>query len=291
MRMDLSTLKHRVATHGTYRSERLPGLRFFRRENPSRIEASIYEPALCLILQGSKVTAIGDQSVRLAPRDALVISHTLPVVSQITQASPQEPYLSVVLSLKLQLIHDLHDQVTPPPKGDARSLAVGPAEQSWLEPLLRYIDLEGAPHDCEVLGPSTLREIHYRLLLSNLGLMLGRLPLEDSRASRVAKAIRQLKSDYKTPLKIADLAKTVAMSPSSFHDHFKVVTGTTPLQYQKDLRLIEAHGLLAAKTHTVAAAAFAVGYESANHFSRDYKRKFGLAPSAGERARAPSAQG
>lgn len=290
MRMDLSTLKHRVATRGTYRSDRLPGLRFFHRENPSNIEASIYEPALCLILQGSKITAIGDQSVRLAPGDSLVISHTLPVVSQITQASPQEPYLSVVLSLDLKLIHDLHDQVPPSLKGDARSLAAGTAESSWLEPLFRYIALEDTPCDAQVLGPSTLREIHYRLLLSDSGLMLSRLLLEDSRASRVAKAIRQLKSDYRTPLKIADLAKTAGMSPSSFHDHFKVVTGTTPLQYQKDLRLIEAHGLLSAMAQTVAEAAFAVGYESPNHFSRDYKRKFGLPPSSGSRSRALAEQ-
>ncbi|MGL4637514.1 MAG: AraC family transcriptional regulator [Beijerinckiaceae bacterium] len=277
--MDLSTLKHRVATRGTYRSQRLPGLRFFRRENPSNIEASIYEPALCLILQGSKVTTIGDQSVSLSPGDSLVISHTLPVISQITQASEEEPYLSVVLSLNLQLIHDLHDQVMPSLKGGARSLAAGPAEPSWLEPLFRYIALEDTPHDAEVLGPSILREIHYRLLLSSSGLMLSRLLLEDSRASQVAKAIRQLRSDYRKPLRVPYLARTAGMSASSFHEHFKTVTGTTPLQYQKDLRLIEAHALLTTVNHAVADAAFAVGYESPNQFSRDYRRKFGVAPS------------
>jgi AraC-like DNA-binding protein len=290
--MDFSKLKRLAAMYGAERPHRLPGLRFFRREAPSRIEASIYEPALCLILQGSKTTSIGDQSVALAPGDALIVSHTLPVVSQITQASPQEPYLSVVLPLDMQLIHDLHDQVaqTKSPEADARSLSAGPVDPAWLEPLVRYIDLAGVPLDVQILGPSTLRELHYRLLLSSLGTMLNRLLLEDSRASRVAKAIRQLKAEYHLPLRVPDLAKTAAMSASSFHEHFKAVTGTTPLQYQKDLRLIEAHALLIGMNHTVAEAAFAVGYESPNHFSRDYSRKFGLPPSRGANTRASESQ-
>jgi AraC-like DNA-binding protein len=291
--MDLSTLKHLAAKYGVERPHRLPGLRFFCRETPSKIEASIYEPALCLILQGSKTTSIGDQSVELASGDALIVSHTLPVVSQITKASPQEPYLSIVLSLDMQLIHSLHDQVaqTLSPEADARSLFAGPVEPAWLEPLLRYVDQAGAPLDAKILGPATLHEIHYRLLLSSSGRMLNRLLLEDSRASKIAKAIRQLKSEYRVPLPITDLAKTAAMSASSFHEHFKAVTGTTPLQYQKDLRLIEAHALLTALNHTVAEAAFAVGYESPNQFSRDYSRKFGVPPSRVVRVGTPPDQG
>lgn len=69
------------------------------------------------------------------------------------------------------------------------------------------------------------------------------------------------------------------MSASSFHQHFKSVTGTTPLQYQKDLRLIEAKAMIVGQNHTVAEAAYAVGYESPTQFSRDYSRKFGLPPS------------
>jgi transcriptional regulator GlxA family with amidase domain len=139
-----------------------------------------------------------------------------------------------------------------------------------------------------VLGPSTLREIHYRLLLSPVGGMLRNLLVADSHASRVAKAIRRLRSEYRVPLKVPDLAKAAGMSASSFHEHFKAVTGTTPLQYQKDLRLIEAHALLTAMSHTVSEAAYEVGYESPNHFSRDYNRKFGLPPSRGASAYVPA---
>jgi AraC-like DNA-binding protein len=254
------------------------------------MEALIYEPALCLILQGSKIASIGEQVANLGRGDALVISHDLPVVSKITKASTTEPYLAVVLFLDLQVLHSLYDQVVEVrvPVANTRSLAVGSAEAAWLAPLVRYIELAGSGLDAQVLGPAILREIHYRLLLSPVGAMLRNLLVADSRASRVARAIRQLRSEYRAPLKVPDLAKAAGMSESSFHEHFKAVTGTTPLQYQKDLRLIEAHALLTALTHAVSEAAYAVGYESPNHFSRDYSKKFGVPPSKGASTQVPA---
>ncbi len=249
---------------------------------PSEIEVSVYEPALCLILQGSKTASIGDQTVRLSPGKALIVSHELPVVSRITQASASEPYLSLVLFLDVQLIRSLYEQMAdlPPPDAQVRSLSVEFAETTWLEPFLRYVQLMDKPLDAKVIGPLILREIHYRLLLSSIGQNLRNLLVADSYASRIAKAIGQLRSEYRTPLRVSELAKVAAMSDSSFHKHFKDVTCTTPLQFQKDLRLIQAKTLLTEMGHAVSDAAFAVGYESPAHFSRDYSRKFGLAPSA-----------
>ena len=135
------------------------------------------------------------------------------------------------------------------------------------------------PLDAQVLGPSILREIHYRLLMSPLGGMLRSLLSVDSHASRVARAIQQIKASFHEPITVPALARTAGMSESSFHVHFKLVTGTSPLQYLKDLRLIEARALLSGGRHNVATAGFAVGYESPTHFSRDYVRKFGVPPS------------
>ena len=121
--------------------------------------------------------------------------------------------------------------------------------------------------------------MHYRLLLSPLGTMLRGLMVADSQASRIATAIQHLRTAYRTPLGVADLARSAGMSTSSFHQYFKQVTGTTPLQYQKDLRLIEARTLLSEKWHSVTEAAHLVGYESPTQFSREYSRKFGHPPS------------
>jgi transcriptional regulator GlxA family with amidase domain len=130
-----------------------------------------------------------------------------------------------------------------------------------------------------MLGETTLREVHYRLLRAPIGGMLRNLLEADGHASRIAKAIQRLRNEFRTPLTVADLARTAGMGASSFHDRFRAVTGTTPLQYLKDLRLIEARRLLRDQQTAVAEAAYAVGYESPAHFSRDYRRKFGTAPS------------
>lgn len=280
--MDLS---HLIDLAARYEAEKakgfqgLPGLSIYRRDAVSDIEAVVYEPVMCLILQGSKVTSIGDQLVELKPGDALLVGHDLPVTSRITRASAEEPYLAVILSLDLGLVRGLYEQVADAPASGVpvRPLSAGPADPAWLAPLVRYFELMDNPLDARVLGPSVRREIHYRLLLSPIGGMLRNLLVADSHASRVARAIRMVRAEFRSPLSVPDLAKTAGMSASSFHEHFKSVTGTTPLQYQKDLRLIEAKALLA--DHTVAEAAYAVGYESPTHFSRDYSRKFGLPPS------------
>jgi len=293
--MDLARLKDlsvRYYADKQCKNRKLPGLSVLRREAQSDIEAWIYEPVLCLILQGGKVTSVGDQAVELGPGDALLVSHDLPVVSRITKASAREPYLAVILSLDLRLVRCLYDEVAESPAPDAcvRSLSAAPADSAWLAPLVRYLELMDNPLDAKVLGSSILREIHYRLLLASIGKMLRNLLVADSHASRVAKAIRRLRSEYRFPLRVQDLAKSAGMSASSFHQHFKAVTGTTPLQYQKDLRLIEARALLTERSHTVSGVAYAVGYESPTHFSRDYTRKFGFPPSRDEKGSARFAQ-
>lgn len=259
----------------------LPRLSVYQRDDISGFEAVVYEPLICLILQGAKTTTIGDAHAELSAGDALLVSHDLPVVSQITEASAQRPYRALILSLDLADVRALHAQIAQEPEQAPITdpLPYMPVDASWLEPLIRYVELAGKPLDARVLGPSILREIHYRLLLSPIGQRLRSLLVQDSHASRIGDAIKKLRAEFRTAVPVSDLAVCAGMSVSSFHKHFKSVTGVTPLAYQKELRLIEARALLVGSGATVADAAFAVGYESPTHFSRDYRRKFGLPPS------------
>jgi transcriptional regulator GlxA family with amidase domain len=102
----------------------------------------------------------------------------------------------------------------------------------------------------------------------------------NSHASNIFRAIKTIRENFRAPLAIPAVAKAAGMGVSSFHTHFKAITGTTPLQYQKDLRLMEAKQILMAGRHSVSSAAFVVGYESPTQFSREYKRKFGRPPAA-----------
>lgn len=248
------------------------GVVLLRQDRPSPLEGSLYEPVLCLILQGSKDVFVGDQRLAIGSGECLLVSHDLPVRSQVTQA----PYLALVFEIDLDTIRRLGERVAMPRQAVLAAAQVQAADAELVDALGRYLDL--AVDDRAVLGPLLTEEIHYRLLTAPFGVMLRTLSRPDSSVSAVAAAIGQLRSDLSAPVVVPELARRVGLSPSAFHKHFKAVTATTPLQYQKELRLLEARHLLASG-RSVTAAAFEVGYASSSQFSREYVRKFGVPPS------------
>jgi AraC-like DNA-binding protein len=255
----------------------MDGLLLLRQDSPSSFEASLYEPVLCLILQGRKQVWIGGQTLSFGPGECLLVSHDLPVCSRITKA----PYLALVFEVDVATIRKLYDEVAESGLDSERARA---AETHWADPGLldalgRYVALADSPADAKVLGPLISKEIHYRLLVAPFGGMLRSLIRHDSNASAIARAIGHIRGDIRSPIAISDLARQVGMSVSSFHKHFKTITSTTPLQYQKELRLLEARRLLKTGGASVTTAAYDVGYESSSQFSREYARKFGVPPS------------
>ena len=265
----------------------LEGLTLVRCTHPTGFEATLYEPLVCLIVQGTKVTTAGDQTVTLSAGKSVVVSHDLPVVSRIERASRAAPYLALVVRLDLGTLRSLYAEVgdvETEVEEEEAALKVAHLDAPTMAVLLRYLDLLDHPKDARVLAPLVRRELHYRLLMSSSGGMLRSLLRRDSHASRIADAIGSLREGFRGPLDIGALARHAGMSPSSFHKHFRSVTRTTPLQYQKDLRLAEARALLRGGRHSVSTAAFEVGYESPSQFSREYSRKFGLPPQSDRRA-------
>lgn len=255
----------------------MEGLLLLGQHFPSSFEASLYEPVLCLILQGGKRVSIGERTLSFGAGECLLVSHDLPVCSRITSA----PYLALIFKLDVTTIRGLYEEVAES-VGDserARAAETHRADPGLLDALRRYLALADSPADAKVLGPLISKEIHYRLLVAPFGAMLRSLVRHDSTASAVARAIGHIRSDIRSPIAIPNLARRIGMSPSSFHKHFRSITSTTPLQYLKDLRLLEARRLLQAGGVTVTTAAFDVGYESPSQFSREYARKFGVPPS------------
>jgi AraC-like DNA-binding protein len=288
--MDLDQLLERAkrAVHANQRDKSADGqksaagLHLLCERAPTQFEASIYEPVVCLILQGEKATTIGDQTRVVSAGKCIVVSHDLPVLARVTKASDKHPYLAVIIELDLTVLRSLYDEVDhlqlEPAAG--RSMEIAPIDPALADVVSRYLDLLDDPVSARVLLPLVRKELHFRLFLSKPGAMLRSLIHRDSNESNIARAIKTLREDPRKSWDIAELAKSVGMSASAFHKHFKAVTTTTPLQYQKELRLTEARRLLRAGPHSVSSAAFAVGYESASQFSREYTRKFGQPPSA-----------
>ncbi|MEZ4425938.1 MAG: AraC family transcriptional regulator [Gemmatimonadota bacterium] len=259
-----------------YVSGALPGLGFLRHSAPTPIEGTVYEPVVCLILRGRKRTTAGSMAVEFGPGESLIVSHALPVLSQVTEC----PYLAMTLALDIGILRSLVDQIDERADTGARAatLDVERTEELLIEALTRYVAVAGSPTEARVLAPLVLREIHFRLLMAPHGGMLRKLLRADSTASHIHRAVREIRENFRSTLSVPRLARRIGMSESAFHRHFKSITGTTPLQYQKTMRLFEARRLISAEGYGVSRAAIEVGYASPTQFSREYSREFGVAP-------------
>lgn len=256
----------------------IPGLAAIRATAPTGLEHAIARPLVCLVLQGRKQVTMGTQTVAFAAGDSLLIGADAPTVSQITQASPAAPYCSLVIDLDLPLIAELIVDMGEPPAAACAPVCVEPTDAEAADAALRLVRLLDRPASVSVLGAPILRELHYWLLAGRLGPAIRRLGWPDGHSQRVARAVALLRSEFTRPLRVERLAAEARMSPSSFHQHFRSATSLSPLQFQKQLRLIEARRVMVAEGATASAAAFAVGYESVSQFNREYRRLFGRPP-------------
>lgn len=277
----VTTLMDRHAPADTAVAHSPSGVHFLRQTAPTGQNATVYRPLLCLVLQGAKEVATSSRALRVGQGQSLVVSHALPVVSRITEAEADAPYVALVFPIDLDLLRGLAPNV-PPRTGqgacDPFSISLCPCDPSLEDALLRYLQQCDSLETRRLLAPITTREIHARLLLGPHAEALQRLLWVETTASRIFEATRAIQSDLARPLTVGDLAQQVGMSSSAFFEHFKAATGTSPLQYQKDLRLMRARESLRQTNAKVSDIAFAVGYESSAQFSREYARKFGLPP-------------
>ena len=258
-----------------------PGLHVIRGLRETPLQRQFYEPALIVVVQGSKDLMLGDSRISYVAGQYLIVSIGLPILASITGASPEKPYLALALTIDRHVIRDLVGELGKPiaPAASSRmGLFLGTLDDVQAEPIARIAALLSAPDALRVLYPSIAREFFYWLLIGPDGAELRRLALPDSHTQRIADAIGTLREHFTDTLSIEHLAAIAHMSPSSFHAHFKAVTSMSPLQYQKQLRLLEARRLMLSAGADATRAAFEVGYESTSQFSREYARMFGAPP-------------
>lgn len=280
-RLEMVSLISRLApTDGGYHTA-IPSLSLFRASLPSACEGSLARASLILAAQGQKRITLSGQAYDYGPTKGLISSMDLPVMAQITSATPDAPYLCVVYDLDLLHISALMAEMrlcVPRTIPEGQALSVCPITAPLFDAVLRLLRLLETPADIPILAPLVERELLYRLLTSEQGMRLRHLTVAESQSHKVVQAIEYLKAHYAEPLHIDSLARRVSMSVSSLHHHFKAVTSMSPLQYQKQLRLHEARRLLTSRASDVTSAAYTVGYESPSQFSRDYSRLFGAPP-------------
>jgi AraC-like DNA-binding protein len=284
-------LARRIAAHVPAAGEQataVPALTLYRRTSPTACNAATYEPSLAVFVQGRKRITLGGTTYLCDESTFLLTSVDVPVVSQIVEASEQAPLLSLRLALEMPVVREIISQEefpAPALSSQGRGIAVGKTTFELLSACSRLIDLLDVPDDIPFLSNLIQREIVYRLLQGPQGERLRAIATLGDQSHRTAKAIAWLRTNYTKPLRVEDLAEVARMGMSTLHHHFRALTAMSPLQYQKQLRLVAARERMLIEGLDAASAAFEVGYESASQFNREYKRFFGQPPMRDVKAR------
>ncbi|MDC7787672.1 AraC family transcriptional regulator [Rhodoplanes sp. TEM] len=263
----------------------VPRLVLIRSSRPTEPLHALHAPAVCIVAQGRKQVIVGDRVLHYGPGRYLAVSVEVPIVGQVTEASPEAPYLCVRLDLDPAALGGLMldagiaataaARAAGPP---APALAVSAVTPALIDAAVRLVQLLETPAEIPILAPLVERELLYRLLRGEQASALGQIAHGESRLQQVNRAIGWIKRNFREPFRIERLAEEARMSPSTLHEHFKAVTAMSPLQYQKQLRLQEARRLILSQAADAASAGHAVGYDSPSQFSREYRRLFGLPP-------------
>lgn len=224
---------------------------------------------------------LGKESFQYDPDSYLTASVHLPITGQVIEASREAPYLSLQLQFDMTQILEViqaSGHIGYSKRESGGGLVVSRMNDTLYDAVLRLVKMLETPQDIPVMAPYVIRELIYRVLQSEQNAALKQFALIGSHAQRIAKVIERLSRDFALPLRIEELAEEARMRASTLYDYFKEVTGMSPIQYQKQIRLQAARRLLLTDTAEAAEAAFQVGYESPSHFSREYARMFGLPP-------------
>ena len=257
------------------------GLMLARREAAGSAERCFEKPLASIIIQGNKKSVIGTQEYCLHEHQCLVSGVDMPSLSYIVHPTREKPFLSLFIYLDKKILTELIAEMEPeerPPFREGQSISVADVEPEFLEAMLRLAELLDKPKQIAVRAPIIMRELHYLLLIGSQGNVLQGLYTHGSQDNQIIQAIALMKQNIATPLRMDALARQVSMSSSTLHRHFKSITGFSPLQYHKQLRLYEAQRLMLMENERAANAAISVGYESVTQFNREYKRMFGEPP-------------
>lgn len=259
----------------------LEGLFLARASAPQGFHHGVIKPCFCVIAQGSKAFLLGDSRYRYDPDHYLIATLEMPSISEILEAAPEQPYLSLRMDLSPALVESVIEEAgqgSLPGRSDVRAMDVSRLDANLQDAVVRLVRLLDAPAEVPVLMPLIKREIIYRLLMGQQGTRLRQLAFQGSYTPHIARAVEMIRQDFDQPLRIEELARELGMSVSGLHHRFKAVTAMSPLQFQKHLRLQEARRLMLNEDCDASSAAYRVGYNDASHFNREYKHLFGIPP-------------
>jgi AraC-like DNA-binding protein len=257
----------------------VPGLSMIKGDIPAHQLAALYEPMIGFTVQGTKILSIGERSTTLEGPSYYVVPVHVPATASVHSDRDGRPYMSLGLELNqnvLQsLLRDLPENLIPTA---SEHFAACEIDIEFMEAWLRLLRLTNKSRDIPALAPAYEREILYRVLMGPQGWYLRQLGLRESNFSKISQIVKWFRDNFMRPIDIGEMASKSGMAINTFHRQFKRATGLSPIQFQKQLRLLEARNLIAFEGYAVASAAYQVGYQSPTQFNREYSRFFGSSP-------------
>jgi AraC-like DNA-binding protein len=258
----------------------IKGLSLFRIERSFPRTPYSYNSEIIILAQGEKRACLGNEVYTYDSSHYLVLPVPLPMDCE-GRTEPGKPILGLTITIDPievgEILLDMEDS-----QKETQSLPRGiydaPMNEALYDAAIRLLRAIADPHDKKVLAPMIKREIIYRVLRGEKGEILQALAHRNRRFFQIAKTLQKIHESYSNDFDIEKLAKELDMSSSTFHNSFKAVTETSPLQYIKNVRLHKARTLMLQDGLNATIAAQQVGYESPSQFNREYKRLFGVTP-------------
>ncbi|MFT4081455.1 MAG: AraC family transcriptional regulator [Nocardioides sp.] len=285
---ELKSYAHQVGTNdGVW-----PGLTIYRYDQPAApLWEEVRELHLCVIAQGRKRVTQGGEAHYYDPFTYLAISGNEPFLTQIVEASPERPFLSFGLQLDNDLVRAISSDIimeretmaftsSPEPRVSEPASFVSALDRDMMDAILRFLRALGTGADRRVLAPTYLKEIVYRALQAEQYGRIVERAARESANNPVSAIISYVRDHIAEPLSVNEMAEQAFMSPSAFSHLFRDVTGRSPYQFVKEMRLNKARELLVEDESNVTQISKAVGYRSTSHFINEFRDRFGVTPRA-----------
>lgn len=256
--------------HGVYRTACTPDWSW---DHPGG-NAAIYD--LWLVSSGRGTMFIRGRAYPLVPGDCFFIRMGEPCSARHDPKHPLTVYWSF---LELSGVSGT-DDVLPPLHRRVRDLPFmvslferaiagaraddGPATSAWLSNVLRAWEEDGRK---ATPVPGTHDALQWE---------------------RITKLCARIHDDPGRSYRLAELARECHCTEGHFTRLFKRHTGQTPRSYIVNARIEAARSLLRMSDHKAAEIAAALGYGDLFHFSRQFKAKTGVPPSAYRRRALPA---
>ena len=240
----------------------------------------VYEPVIVFVGQGSKRSYLGDQVYVYDPSTYFVLSVPLPAECE-WDASPEDPVLVLGIKIDSATLGEILLAMDEPmsfQREMPRAVTTHAMSDQLSSAVIRLLECLKCPLDSRMLGRQLVREIIYRVLREEQDGALRAFANRNGHFTQIARVLKEVHADSAKPMTVESMAKRASMSVAAFHHNFKLVTGSSPLQYLKRIRLDRAKRLMMHDGYNASTAARAVGYESPSQFSREFKRQFGVTP-------------